>query len=118
MSITIRLSLLAGVSFYAFWVLYFLRKEKLNLKYSLVWIFFVVIMYLLILFPQLVNYISILLGIKSPVNAVFVIESLFVLLILLSLTAIVSTQMVKIRKLSQSLAILENKLDKYDRMIK
>ena len=115
MSLTIRLSLLAGVLFYAFFVYYFLKKENLSLKYSLLWIFFIIVMLIMIAFPQLVEFVGQIIGIKTPVNTVFVMVTFFILLILLSLTSIISRQTMRIRKLAQTIAIMEEQLRKLEK---
>jgi len=51
-----------------------------------------------------------LLGIRTPSNAIFIVEALFSMLIILSLTSIVSLQMLRIRKLTQTQALLEKRV--------
>ena len=49
-------------------------------------------------------------GVASPVSMVFVLEALFVLVILLSLTAIVSHLTERVYRLTQTIAIMEKKI--------
>jgi hypothetical protein len=107
MEFSVKLSLLIGVLFYAFLVFTFLKKEKLDLKYSLLWIFFIAVMLIMIIFPQVVYFISSLFGIKTPVNTVFILVILFMLIILLSLTSITSIQARNLKSMAQDLALLE-----------
>lgn len=67
-------------------------------------------MLIVAIFPQIFDWLSRLLGIASVVNTVFVLEGLFVLLILLSLTSIVSLQTNRIRKLTQIQALLGRRI--------
>lgn len=84
-----------------------MKEEKLNLRYALTWLLMAIVMLLVSIFPGIVNILSSALGVASVVNTVFVLEGLFVLLILLSLTSIVSLQTNRIRKLAQTQALLE-----------
>lgn len=110
MSLEIRISLSIGVLFYTIIVFVFLAKGRLSLKYSLIWILLVATLIFIIIFPQSVTVLSRLIGIKTPVNAVFVVIILFVLLILLSLTSIISLQTFRIKTLAQRISLLENRI--------
>ena len=110
MTIKLTISLIIGVLFYLFVIMVLIKKEKLNLKYTLLWLFTAVVMLIVALFPQIAVWISNLLGVQAPVNTIFVIEGLFVLLIILSLTSIVSSQMNRIRRLTQTQALLESRV--------
>ena len=81
-----------------------------NLRYALTWLLMAFVMLLVAVFPQIITAISRLLGVASDVNTVFVLQGLFVLLILLSLTSIVSKQTNRIRKLAQTQALLEKRV--------
>ena len=56
-------------------------------------------------------------GIASPVNTVFVLEGLFVLFILLSLTSIVSGLNRKIYRLTQYEALLEGRVRELEKKL-
>jgi hypothetical protein len=110
MDITLRIFLIIGILIFLVIILQLLKKKKLNLKYTLVWLLSAFVMLVAAIFPGIVNAVARLIGIISPVNFVFVLEGMFVLLILLSLTAIVSHINNRIYKLIQSLAILEKRV--------
>lgn len=111
MSGALRISLTIGIMLYLIFILYLLRKKKLNLKYSLLWLLTVVIMLIMTAFPKLVTVISNLIGIESPINTIFLVFIFFILLILISLTSIVSKQNKEIKTLIQNLAILTKEAD-------
>ncbi|QCT71588.1 DUF2304 domain-containing protein [Eubacterium maltosivorans] len=110
MNITLRIFLAIAIIFFLFIIINLLRKQKLNLQYSLIWLFSVFALLLLITFPEIVYWISRIVGIETPVNVVYVIEAMFVLLILLSITIIISDLNEKNRKTIQALAILEKRV--------
>ena len=110
MDLTLRLWLLAGVIVYFAVILVALRKKSLTLKYSLLWMFSALLLLIIVIFPRIINGVTKLLGIASPVNAVFTIVLFLVLMILISLSVIVSKQHARIKKLIQSVALLEKRL--------
>ena len=110
MNIGLRIFLAIAIIFFLVIIINLLRKQKLNLQYSLIWLFSVFALLLLITFPEIVYWISRIVGIETPVNVVYVIEAMFVLLILLSITIIISDLNEKNRKTIQALAILEKRV--------
>lgn len=114
MEIKIALFLLLGIVFYFYIILYLLVKRKLNLSYTLIWLLSAISMFLLVLFPQPVMWVAEFLGIQAPINLVFTVEGLFVILILLSITAIVSMLSNRIYRLTQTLALQEARLRKLE----
>ena len=67
-------------------------------------------MMVFILFPQLLEELSKMLGIISPVNTLFACELFFLMLILMSITSIVSKQNEKSKRTIQQLALLEKRI--------
>lgn len=83
-----------------------IRKYKLELKYSLIWIFLSVAGVVSAIFPQIFFSIAWIMGIELPVNAVFLLAVSSVFLILYSLTASLSNHSRKLRALTQELALM------------
>ncbi len=84
-----------------------IRKNRLNLKYSLVWLFTTTIMLIISLIPNFLEKIAHLLGFELVSNMIFVMGILLLLLVTISLTVIVSGQSDKIRLLIQEVSILK-----------
>lgn len=110
MSGVLRICLVIGVVIYMTFIVILLRKRKLNLKYSLLWMLSAVVLLLLAVFPQIAVFVSELLGIQSAVNAIYLIIVFFMLLLLISLSSIVSKQHREIKTLIQHVAIIEKRL--------
>ncbi|RHO55563.1 DUF2304 domain-containing protein [Eubacterium sp. AM05-23] len=110
MSLNLRVFLTLGVLIYLIVIIHLLQKRKLNLKYSLIWLFSGVVMLMVSVFPEIIYKISNIIGVYDATNAVFMIEGIFVLLILLSITSIVSNLNERNRKLVQKYAMLEKKV--------
>lgn len=107
---TLRISLIIGVICYFVIILYFLKKKEIELKYTLLWLFAGLVMGILIIFPELLSVILSLLGIKTYMYGLFVICIGFIICILMTLTSIVSKQLVKINNLVQEVAMLEKRV--------
>ncbi len=85
-----------------------LRKSKVQLFEAFLWIIFSFGLVLLGVFPEIAIYFAQLLGIQSPINAVFL-AIIFILIILnFLLTLKVSGLEMKVHSLVQELAIREH----------
>lgn len=80
MSGPLRIILIVASLLSVFYCLYKIRKSKLKINYSLFWIFFSIMIFVISVFPQIPFFFSQLCGIQSPVNFVFLFM-IFVLLI-------------------------------------
>ena len=87
-----------------------LKKKRLQLKYSLLWLVMGIIMALLVLFPGLLNLLCNLFGIVGTMNGLFCFSIGFILMLLMALTSIVSRQSSRITRLVQENALLEKKI--------
>ena len=87
-----------------------LRKESIILKYAILWLVSGFLFVLFLLFPEIVFSASRMVGISNPVNAVFLLFAGFSLMMLLSITSIVSQDNGKVRKLTQQIALLEERI--------
>jgi hypothetical protein len=87
-----------------------IRKYNLELRYSLLWIFFCIINVLLASVGNIGTFIADLLSIKEPVNAIFLLSFIFQFSLIFSLTLTISRISNKIRQLVQELGILKNEV--------
>ena len=110
MNLTLQIAMLLAVAVYFALLFYFLKKRRLNLKYTLLWIFSGFIMLILAVFSQVLNWLSALVGIYSPVNALFAIALFCIIIILMSLTAIVSKLNDRLTQMAQNVALLEKRV--------
>jgi len=94
-----------------FFFISMLRKQKLELKYCLVWIFSLLGVAVFVAFPQLLDMLSELLGIATPVFTLFLICIAFLACICIGLTVVVSRLSSRLNKLTQNIAIAECELD-------
>lgn len=87
------------------------RKRKLELKYALSWLLAIVFVLILDCFPVLLSKLSVFLGIWAPVNMIFFLGFCFSLMIIFVLTVTISRMSERIRKLSQAVALHEEKIE-------
>ncbi len=92
-----------------FEVLHLVRKGKISIKYSLVWLFPCLIMFLFIIIPGFMEWASKTIGFQTASNMIIVLLIGFLFIINLALTTIVTNQKDKIRLLIQEISILKNK---------
>ena len=102
--------LLLAIALFFIIVLTLLKKKRLALKYTLLWLLTGVLMLVLVLCPSILFRVSALLGIQSSMNGLYLLLIAFILMILMSLTSIVSAQTDRIRRLAQSVALLEERM--------
>lgn len=92
-------------------VIRLVAKERMLLKYSLLWLFLAVILFCSALFPEIVFSLSGAFGFITPVNFIFLIGLFCLLAISLSLSVVVSRQTIAIKNLVQKLALIEYEKD-------
>ena len=106
----LRVALSIAVICYFIIILYYLKKRMLELKYTLIWLAAGVVMGIMLIFPDLLEWFRSLLGIESNMNALYMLCFAFIIMILMTLTSIVSRQMLKIRVLIQEISMLEKRV--------
>ena len=106
LSLFLRVDLVVGVLLYLGVILWLLKKNKLTVRYSIIWFMSGFVLLLFALFPYIVLVLRDLLHVEMAVNLVFMIVLAFVLLILLSLSSVVSGFSEKIKRLSQHLSLI------------
>ena len=115
--IELRLIMIAIIIVLFIFIISMLRKQKMELKYCLLWIAALLGIMTLCIFPNLLDKLSELLGIGVPVNALFLVCIAFLACICISLTVVVSRLSDRLRKLTQNIAILEVEAKKNDETV-
>lgn len=89
-----------------------ITKNKLELKYALLWLLLGIILLLMVFIPNLVMFLAQILGIDTPTNALFLFGILILLAITFSLTVALSRATNKIKDLAQELGIIKYEFEK------
>ena len=110
MELNFRIALIVGVLLYLGVIFYLLKKQRLGVQYAIIWLLSGAVLLLFALFPYVVLVLGDIFKVLNPVNFVFLVILAFVMLILLSLSAVVSGFAVKIKALTQNAALLERRI--------
>lgn len=110
MNTSLRTVISIALCLYYICIFYFLKRKRLTLKYTLLWLFTGGIMVLIVIFPEALEVILHAMGVVELTNGLFAIVLFALLIILLSVTSIVSTLNDKLRKLVQQCALYEKRI--------
>lgn len=116
MSSKFQIILIVGIILVLIFILNMIRKRKLELKYSLVWLIVMVMLLIIACMPEKLHDIATALGIYSPVNMVFFLGFVFLLVIIYVLTVTVSRLSARIRRLAQIVAMLNSYMGEDEEM--
>lgn len=112
MSVALRVFVVVFCVLLLTYVCHLVSREKLLLKYSLLWLALGVALFIAALFPKGLFELSTLFGFENASNFIFFLGLFILLLISLSLSVIVSKQTIMIKNLTQRIAIDEMHNDK------
>ena len=87
-----------------------IRKRKLELKYGIPWLCAVLVAMIVDAFPGILFWITNLMGIETPSNALFLIALCLVVALIFILTVVTSRQSDRIKYLAQSIALCEEQI--------
>ena len=87
-----------------------IRKNRVALKYALLWLFSGLLMLLLAIFPHLLDSMARMIGIYSPVNALFAVLLCCGLVLMISFSVIMSGNKKAIVRLTQEISLMENRI--------
>lgn len=109
MSNTLRYGTAIVVVIFAIVIFNLVRRNKLSMKYALVWLGTAFAMLVAVLIPNFLDFMANLFGFELVSNMLFLIGMLVLMCISLSLTMIVSKQSNMIRLLTQEVSMLKSK---------
>lgn len=106
MTTKFQIILIIGIALILLFILNMIRKRKLELKYSLVWLIVMIMLLVAACMPEILGEIATKLGIYSPINMIFFLGFVFSLAIIFVLTVTVSRLSARVRRLAQIVAML------------
>lgn len=101
--------------FLLFIVLGMVTRRKLQLRYALLWVLLSLVLVVCSMMPNPLFELAHFVGFYSASNFILVLAILFLLMISLSLTAIVSKQAVGLKNAIQRIALLEHEIETFQR---
>lgn len=104
--------------FVLIFVIYKVTKNKMNIHYSLVWILWAVGMIVISIFPEIVTWITKMLGIQYPSNTIFLIFIFLIYALSFYLYLTISKHNDELVKLNYEIANLKKKINELEKKIK
>lgn len=98
-------------------IVWLIKNKKIEVKYSIIWLAFSATMILFAVFPYLVLVLGDISGVANPVNFIFLTLFVFILLIMLSVSAVISGFSTKIKRLAQANALLEKRVRELEKKL-
>ena len=92
-------------------ILELIRRRRLQERYALLWLLTGIVILVLALWRGALGTLADAVGINYPPSALFVIGSVFILLVLLHYSTVISELSERNTRLAQRLALLEHRLD-------
>jgi len=108
-----KISLISAILFTIF-ILILVRNKKLQEKYSILWFVFSFIIIIISLFYDLLDKVSVFIGIYYSPALLFLVGFIFLIFYIVHLSMVTTKQSKQIIKLNQELAIINNKLESKD----
>jgi len=90
-------------------ITHFVKKNRITIKYAIIWYISLIVLMLFTTFPEILGWLTSLVGMELSSNFLFVLLIAFLFFICISLTIIVSEQKEKIRLLIQEISIIKSK---------
>lgn len=109
MSIQIRIAIFLFAIFLLLLIISSLKKDKMPIKYSIIWFLTIILILLLSIVPSFLTFISEFFGFEALSSMITGIMLILLIIICMSLTIIVSNQNKKIINLIQEVSILKEK---------
>lgn len=106
-SLKLQVILIVGAIVCALFLFNLIKKYRLELKYTMLWLILMLIILMISIFPNLIGFLAHAMGIELPVNALFLLVSFCSYAILFSMTINASKSSTKIKELSQELGLLK-----------
>lgn len=112
MNNTLQFIMFVASSLFTFYILLMVKRTKLQLSYSILWLATGVSFIILSLFPTFLEYVAKILQIETPVNALFLIIIFFLILIIFTLTIVISKLKMQLTSVSQAVGLLQEEVHK------
>lgn len=111
MKTVLFITVIVFLVFLAGLIIYLLHKDRLSIKYSILWLLMIVLAFLILIIPNLLELISKTLGFELVSNMVLCVFIVILLLMSIALTVMITKQKKKITLLVQEVGIINKKLE-------
>ncbi len=111
MKLSLFITVIVFLVFIAGIIIYLMKKDKISIKYSILWLLTIVLAFIVLIIPNLLEFISKILGFELVSNMVLCIFIVILLLISIAQTVMITNQKKKITLLVQEVGIMKKKLE-------
>ena len=111
MSLELKVIALIFLLFIILLIFNLIRKERVSIKYSIIWLTSLIVIFFFIVIPGFLSFATDLLGFQTSSNMVISLLLAVLIIISIMLTVIVSKQKEQIRLLIQEISLIKEKLD-------
>ena len=111
MSTKLQIIILVALIFLFIFMIVHINKRKLEFKFCLPWLLFLLVCIILTCFPKLLYWFSNLVGIATPINVLFLAGFCLSLCIIYVLTMAISKLTSNMTTLTQRIALLEKEIE-------
>ena len=115
MTISLEIFLMLLLVFQIYLIVKVVKKKKLTMKYASFWIFLIVCMFFIVLFPNIVYKLSDLAGFETTSNMLFLLGFFFLFYIAFVITTSISILNEKVKMLIQEISILKESVNKNEK---
>lgn len=112
MSIVLKISLLVLLLFQLVLIIRTVKKKKLTMKYASFWVTLIILMAIIVIFPDIVFKLSTFAGFEEASNMIFLLGFFFLFYVSFIITTSVSIQNEKIKLLIQEVSLLKESVNK------
>lgn len=92
-----------------------IRRNRLNVRYAILWLGASLVLLTLSIYRPLLHWVARWLGVSYPPSLLFLVAFLFLLGIVLHFSLVISSHRDSIRRLAQTIALLERAMDEQQR---
>ena len=111
MSTTLKITLIILLLFQLFLIMNRVKRKKMTMKYASFWIFLIITMSIVALFPTIIFKLSELMGFEKASNMMFLMGFFFLFYVSFIITTSISTQNEKIKSLIQEVSMLKESVE-------
>ena len=111
MSLRLRIFLIISTLIFIIGIIRSIKKNDVNIKYSLIWLFSGILIIIVTIIPNLLEILSKFLGFELVSNMIFLLAILLLLVLSYSFTVILSRHSKRIRLLTQEISILKAEIE-------
>lgn len=112
MNISLKIFLIMLLLLQLFLIINRVKRKKMTMKYASFWIFLIIIMTIVVIFPSIVFKLSELAGFEEPSNMIFLLGFFFLFYVSFIITTSISIQNEKIKLLIQEVSLLKESVNK------